>query len=410
MATTKFYLDLRGKAKDRKGSVLISLYHNNTTTTISTGIRVLPEEWDGSRVVRATNAESLNAELMNQMMHINKTLAYLAFTDGFEFKTASQLKKLLSSDRTPVKEHTIEEMFKEYMSTNIKPGTVKIYNSALKKVTGFAGKTAKIADIDLKWLHKFDAYLSKTQGANGKSIYLRCLRAVCNYARHTNVISSYPFDNFSIKHEQTKKRCITVKELRELISYSVSPIQEMYRDYFLLMFFLIGINAKDLLTAKPESVINDRLEYIRAKTGKRYSIKIEPEARAIIDKHKGKEWLLDALDHCQHYECFLHMLNDSLKEIGEPYLEAIPDAYDLFAEPTIKKRIKPLIPGLSTYYTRHSWATIAYEIGIPIDIISQALGHSVNNRTTLIYVKYDQSKVDDANRKVIDYVMYDKIT
>ena len=46
---------------------------------------------------------------------------------------------------------------------------------------------------------------------------------------------------------------------------------------------------------------------------------------------------------------------------------------------------------------------LAYEVGVPIDIISQALGHSMGNRTTLIYVKPDQAKVDEANRKVIDY-------
>lgn len=406
MATTKFYLDLRGKAKDRKGSILISLYHNNTTTTIATGIRVLPEEWNGMRVVNAYNAESLNAELLAQMTRVNKSLAYLAFTDGFDRMTASQLKKLLTQDKNPIKEYTVEELFREYMSTDIKPGTVKIYNSALKKIISFSGSGTRITDIDLKWLRRFDSFLSRTQGANGRSIYMRCLRAVCNYARHTGVIQTYPFDNFQIKHEHTRKRCVCVKELRELISYKVSPLQETYRDYFLLMFYLIGINAKDLLLAKHESVVNGRLEYIRAKTGKRYSIKIEPEAQAIIDRHKGNDWLLDALDHCQHYQSFLHMLNDSLKEIGEATFETVPDPYDLFGEQSVIKKIKPLIPGLSTYYARHSWATIAYEIGIPIDVISQALGHSDGNRTTLIYVKYNQEKVDDANRKVIDYVLY----
>lgn len=406
MATTKFYLDLRGKAKDRKGSILISLYHNNTTTTIATGIRVLPEEWNGTRVVNTANAESLNATLLARMTAVNKSLAYLAFTDGFDRMTASQLKKLLTQDKTPVKEYTVEELFREYMSTDIKPGTVKIYNSALKKIISFSGSGTKITDIDLKWLRRFDSFLSRTQGANGRSIYMRCLRAVCNYARHTGVIQTYPFDNFQIRHEHTRKRCVCVKELRELISYKVSPLQETYRDYFLLMFYLIGVNAKDLLLAKHESVVNGRLEYIRAKTGKRYSIKIEPEAQAIIDRHKGKDWLLDALDHCQHYQSFLHMLNDSLKEIGEATFETVPDPYDLFGEQSVIKKIKPLIPGLSTYYARHSWATIAYEIGIPIDVISQALGHSDGNRTTLIYVKYNQEKVDDANRKVIDYVLY----
>ena len=66
---------------------------------------------------------------------------------------------------------------------------------------------------------------------------------------------------------------------------------------------------------------------------------------------------------------------------------------------------KGLFPDLSTYWSRHTWATIAYEIGIPVDIIGQALGHSDKSHSvTFIYIKEDQGKVDEANRRVIDYV------
>lgn len=82
----------------------------------------------------------------------------------------------------------------------------------------------------------------------------------------------------------------------------------------------------------------------------------------------------------------------------------VPDPNDLFGVPKLEKTIVPVIPNLTTYFARHTWATLAYEIGIPLDTISQALGHSFGNRTTLIYVKNDQAKVDAANRKVIDYL------
>lgn len=66
------------------------------------------------------------------------------------------------------------------------------------------------------------------------------------------------------------------------------------------------------------------------------------------------------------------------------------------------RTVTPLIPGITTYYARHTWATLAYEAGVPVDVISQALGHSMGNKTTLIYIKPDQDKVDKANRLVID--------
>lgn len=51
---------------------------------------------------------------------------------------------------------------------------------------------------------------------------------------------------------------------------------------------------------------------------------------------------------------------------------------------------------MASYYVRHSWATIA-----------AGLGHS-QNTVTDIYINFNIKKVDEANRKVIDYVLYDK--
>ena len=60
---------------------------------------------------------------------------------------------------------------------------------------------------------------------------------------------------------------------------------------------------------------------------------------------------------------------------------------------------------LSTYWARHTWATLAYNIGIPVDIIGQALGHSDRSHSvTFTYIDTDVTKVDEANRRVIDLI------
>ena len=58
--------------------------------------------------------------------------------------------------------------------------------------------------------------------------------------------------------------------------------------------------------------------------------------------------------------------------------------------------------GLTTYWARHSWATIAASLDIPEDTIALALGHSSAHTTTAIYIERRLSKVDAANRKVLD--------
>ena len=70
-----------------------------------------------------------------------------------------------------------------------------------------------------------------------------------------------------------------------------------------------------------------------------------------------------------------------------------------------KSTVSPIDKKMSSYYNRHSWATFASEIGISLETIGRALGHSVWEKTvTEVYVKYDNKKIYDANRKVIDYL------
>ena len=408
MTGTRLFLDLRGKSKDGKGSILIRLKHNTTSTTISTGIRVSPNNWVNQQIVKLPGAEALNAKLQEQKTKIDKAIAVLLLDDSCQNMTAAELKAMITAGvQHKQNGHLVSSLFDEYMNSgNLSEGTRALYFYTLKKVVSFSGEQTKIESINLKWLRSFDQYLSNEQSVNGKAIYLRSLRAVCNYAKHNGLISQYPFDSFQIKQEETRKRSVSVEQLRRFMDYPANKLLSMYRDYFMLMFYLIGINSKDLLLAKKSQIINGRLGYVRAKTGKNYSIRIEPEAEYLINKHAGKgEYILDAMDHCVHYRSFVHEMNDSLKLIGEKEEIFIPDSENLFGEGRIETSIRPIIPGVSTYYSRHTWATLAHELGISSDIISMALGHSFGNRVTFVYIQPDIHKVDEANRKVIDYLL-----
>lgn len=65
-----------------------------------------------------------------------------------------------------------------------------------------------------------------------------------------------------------------------------------------------------------------------------------------------------------------------------------------------------LLPGvkISSYTARHTWATLAYHMDMPVGIICQALGHS-SVRVTETYLKpFENERVDKANRKLISTV------
>lgn len=69
-----------------------------------------------------------------------------------------------------------------------------------------------------------------------------------------------------------------------------------------------------------------------------------------------------------------------------------------------RKTRYPLFPDLSQYWCRHTWATMAAELDIPKETIAAGLGHG-GNTVTDIYIRFDQKKVDDANRRIIDYLL-----
>lgn len=286
------------------------------------------------------------------------------------------------------------EYMEDYMKTIKAEGTRKLYATTCNKIRAFDDK-ADFDTINAEWLRRFEKFCSKTMSVNGMSINFRNIRAVFNYARRNEFTDKYPFINYKIKHEETRKRSLSVDIIRAIRDYKCRNAQiEEYRDIFLLMFYLIGINAKDLLLAEKDCIVNGRFEYRRAKTGKLYSIKIEKEAKAIIDKYCGKERLLSVAESYKDYLDYVRHMNDSLKNLGREYHQY--GGYD--------KDSKPLVEGLSTYYARHSWATIAAELDITFETISAALGHSIANPTTAIYINYNMKKVDEANRKVIDFV------
>lgn len=56
---------------------------------------------------------------------------------------------------------------------------------------------------------------------------------------------------------------------------------------------------------------------------------------------------------------------------------------------------------LTTYVARHTWASVARDMNIPIAIISEGMGHN-SIKTTQVYLNsIDISKVNEANKRII---------
>lgn len=402
MAKLKLYLDTRRPLENTTCPIKIRVALKNASSfLISTGLYVSEKNWIKSAITGspATDVARNNA-LKVRCNKIENELLQLEMSGDIDAFSTATLKKHLEGivfSRTDMGNDTLlKNQFAQFCSFKTKPSTINKYDQTLIKLqTYYNLQSLRLDSISVLWLKDFEKKLiDEGLSVNTIAIHLRNIRAIFNNAINEDAISlnHYPFRKFKIKTEETIKRSLTIEHLRLLKDYTVEPHQERYRDAFMLIFYLIGINIVDL--CKLSKIDDNRVNFHRAKTNKLYSIKVEQEALAIINKYKGKDYLLNFSDNYANYQDFMRKVNNNLQAIGEVVILKHG-----------KKERTPIFPDLTTYWARHTWATIAADLDIPDETISLALGHATGSRITNIYINRNQRKVDEANRKVLDYLL-----
>lgn len=385
----------------RKGGKLVLRLRNNREKTELS----LHEEMSEDELVLVLGdiaSKRVNGRIRMKIANYIAILKTISNTLKDEGKTGMDVRRIMDmfAERAGIGERgekgEFVYWFEKFLATKTNEGTRGIYRQTLNKIRQLVNDAdyLKFSQINVGWLEDFESKCAKTASKNARNIHLRNIRAVFNYALMHDLDIPYPFRKFKVTPEKTRKRSLRVEDLRELFDYPVEPYAEIYRDMFKLIFLLVGINAVDLYNLK--EVRDGRIDYKRAKTGGLYSIKVEPEAMEIIEKYRGKNRLLMLADRWTDHRNFIHQCNLALQKIG--------------AERSGRggQKGEGKWPGLSTYWARHSWATIARRLRIPIDDIALALGHSSGHDVTRIYIDEDQEVVDQANRRVIDWVLYGK--
>ncbi|MDE7440887.1 MAG: site-specific integrase [Muribaculaceae bacterium] len=394
--------------KENKGNSLrLRLTNNRKVAEISMGVQLSPEDLADAMSVKPKSNnikwKSVISDYQAKLDDIKCELLKSGRADE-DVKVIRDivLKECFNREETEQEDKTGGQFvthFQSFIEGKTNKGTRGVYKHTLDRIRLYDSKIEQksFEEIDLKWLTGFEAFCAQTATKNARNIHLRNIRAVFNNAIDYEITTAYPFRRFKIRPEATRKRALSVEELRKLFAYPVETYAEIYRDMFKLMFMLIGINTVDIHRLK--SITKEgRIEYKRAKTGRLYSIRVEPEALELIEKYKGDKGLLCIADRWSNSQNFRHQYNKALQRIGEMERKGRGG----------KKIIASEFPEITTYWARHSWATIAYSIGVSKDVIAQALGHSDGHDTTNIYINEDLSKIDEANRRVLDWVLHCK--
>lgn len=380
MSSAKLTLDTRQRKTDGTYPVKVTISHHHQTAHISIGISLPKDDWDKRKCKCIGASKFRQAYLAQKLATIQDTMLRIRDDGQAKHMTALQLRDEILKRLNPDNQPTFGEMFKRFADSHENGRTRAIYYATLHliRLHDESALNAKFEEINKTWLETFYTSLAeRSPSVNARNIHLRNIRAVFNAAIDDGITDYYPFRRLKIRPVATRKRCLDLVTLRTILNTDGNR----YIDAFRLSFYFIGMNSADLLTLTQENIVDGRIIYHRHKTHRLYSVKIPEQAKPIMEAHKGSRLLLDFAEHCKVYRHFANKANIYLHTIH---------------------------PGLTMYWARHTWATIASSLDIPDDVIGLALGHAARNATTDIYIKRDTAKVDDANLKVIEYVLNGK--
>ena len=373
-ANASIYLDESRPKKSGKCSVKIKVTYNRKRKYFSTGIDLTPQDFEtvfyGKRRTQNQKEVKVRVEYFE-----NKANEIINLLSVFSFDTFEE--KFLEDRNTA---DSVSFAFDKYIS-NLKLenriATAESYEYAKISIQKF-NKNLTFAEITPTFLKKYENWMIE----NGKSIstvgiYLRSLRAIYNLQNINK--SVYPFGTgkgkYTIPTSKNTKKALTVQEIGKIYNYQAEPnsTKEKAKDYWLFLYLCNGMNVKDFCLLKWENINGNMLTYRRAKTkrsqreSKTISVALKPESREIIKKWGKSSSNKDAY-------VFPHLdKNMSAEQRKSVYfnLTKIINKYvgRIAEEVGINKNV-------TTYFARHSFATVLKRSGAKIEMISELLGHS----------------------------------
>jgi integrase/recombinase XerD len=397
-------LDTRRQRQDGTYPIVFRLTHNTKTTAIGSGFWVHMKDWDvKKRLIRSSykgteNPKRLNNLLVKRKASMMDMLNRLSDRNELKFLTLTQVKDRLAPS------HRSETLF-VFMGTLIEDlvkanriGTARSYRCVLGVMRSFCReRDISLNAINVDFLRRFEIWhLSKPgNSVNGLAVYLRTLRAVLNKAITQGLIEreAYPFHAYTIRTAKTRKRAITLDAIRKLIEVALpdaSPL-EYYRQVFLMSFYLQGMPFADMARLKVENIVDGRIKYDRQKTDRPYDVRITPQLEVILKTFTiGKErsdYLLPVIKRTNPIHQYKDILwaiqryNKNLKKLAQ--LAGIEE-------------------NLTSYVARHSFASLADEMEIPVTGIRDMLGHERVSTTESYLSDLRKSKIDEYQSRVLD--------
>lgn len=381
----------------KAGSIVYQLIHRRKVRLLTTGIRVLPQQWD-ALACRLSGSPSAVAQ-----SQIDSDLLLLR----------AIVTKLESTSRP----YTVDDVVARFHTHGSRPtfsgfmqaeasqlaaggrlGTARNRRNTLASFSTFLqGRPLPFPAFTAELVSDYSLWLSRRGlSRNSVSFYMRTLRAVYNKAVRQHLAEqTFPFRHVYTGVDRTRKRAVPESVIARLLALGLPPHSSLAfaRDLFIFSYCMRGMAFVDMAYLRRESIRGSYVCYARHKTGQQLEIRLEKISRDIVSRYR--------LSVPQGPYVFPILKTEEPEAAYRQYHTALRYYNRLLKELSVRLGLR--LP-LSSYISRHSWATAARNHNIPLSIISAGMGHT-SEKTTRIYLDtLDNAVIDDANRKIINHL------
>ena len=405
MATVKIKFRASSVA-GKEGTLYYHIIHQRKLRWISTDYHVYPEEWNARKssvIVSNSNNRQAHLQLIQSQidweMKQMQCIIHDKEMDGVSYSVddlANEIQQLPTSQ-------SVFTFFRKQIAKKEQMqcvGTKNNYTNAVNRFIEFRNqKDLTFSQMTADMMEMYQAWLwNRGVGQNTVSFYLRTLRTLHHKAVEAGQATSNDiFAHVQTANVRTAKRAISIKDIRniEKLELQIGSSIDKARDLFLLSFYLRGMAFVDMAFLKKSDLKCGMVSYNRRKTHQNLNIEWIKPMQAIINKYaeqtKDSPYMLPILTGKEtspytQYRKVEYNTNYNLKKIG--------------------KMIGLKIP-LTTYVARHTWASIALHMNIPIATISEGMGHN-SYKTTQIYLEsIDVATINEANKRIIRKILKD---
>lgn len=399
IASFGIILDYRRRHKNGTFPVKLRITFDRTTKYYSlAGYKFTQADWDKIHGKKPREAEreikfELN-EIEAKVRGIIKSLPYFSF-ELFE-------KKFNEDDNLDR-----EDLFyyfqkkQDELLADKRLNTAETFRSTKMALTKFY-KSKKLSMLDIsesfltKWQNHMlseirnekDEIVKKKLSPNTIGIYMRNIRTLYNMAMedHPGLRSMYPFGTkkYVIPSRPKKIEALSVQQVMSIMDAEVdTEATLLYRDLWVFSYLVNGINIRDILSLKYSNINGNYISFTRKKNEKKNMKKeivitalLLDEVQEIIQRHGNKPILPDSYifpfftkgiseaDKQRRVRQAVKMINDYVNRVAEKL------------EITIR---------VTTYTARHSFAFRLKEVGAPLELRSECLGHTSIKTTEEFY-------------------------